>query len=72
MTILTPTPKEREREQRDRRISAEFIALRKAYPEASAARLIRTIAQGGKTQLSQPGIKQILYRTGTLQPAKRS
>lgn len=72
MTLLTQTPKEQERAQRDRRVAAEFQTLRKAYPTASAARIIRTIAMGGKFSLSEPGIKQILYRTGTITPNRKN
>lgn len=72
MTLLAQTNKEQDRAQRDSRVAAEYRALRKAYPSASAARIIRTIAQGGKFSLSEPGIKQILYRTGTIVPNRKN
>lgn len=66
MEILTPTNKERIRANRDRQISAEFRTLRKAYPNASAAKIIRTICASNKYNLTEPAIKRVLYATGTI------
>lgn len=68
MTLLVKTDKQRARDQRDRLVAAEFLAFRKAYPEAPVAQIVRTIVQGGKFNLSEPGVKRILYRTGTIKP----
>lgn len=72
MTILAKTDKQIKREQRDRLIVAEFDTFRKAFPTAPVAQIIRTIYQRGKFNLSEPGIKRILYRTGTITPKTRS
>ena len=72
MTLLAKTEKQLNRDQRDRLVAAEFISFRKAYPEAPVAQIVRTIYQGGKFNLSEPGIKRILYRTGTITPNTRS
>lgn len=70
MEMLTPTNKERIRANRDRQISADFRTLRKAYPKASAAKIIRTICASNKYNLTEPGIKRVLYATGTLDTRK--
>jgi len=72
MTPLAQTTKQRIREHRDQQVVAEYQAYRNAYPEAPAAQLIRTIALSGKFNLSEPGLKRILYRTGAIKPVKRS
>lgn len=72
MTLLAKTDKQRKRDQRDRLLAAEFRAFRKAYPDAPDAQIVRTIAQAGKFNLSEPGIKRILYATGTLTPKSRA
>jgi DNA-binding winged helix-turn-helix (wHTH) protein len=68
MNVLTNTLKEQEREQRNKQLTAEFKTLRKAFPDASSERIIRTIASTGKFNLTEPGIKRILYATGTIVP----
>lgn len=72
MEMLIPTNKERQRMNRDQSIADYFRSLRKAYPGAPAARIIRTIASSGKFSLSEPAIKQILYRTGTIVPNRKN
>lgn len=64
MEMLTYTNKERLRMNRDQQILAEYRALRKAYPAAPAARIIRTIATGGKFKLTEAGLKRVLYANG--------
>lgn len=73
MQLLQLTDTERRRAAEDQRIAAEFKALRRAYPEASAFRIIRTLAGSGRYQSkSIAGIRNALVRTETIQPAKRS
>lgn len=72
MEMLTPTNKERMRANRDRQISTEFRILRKAYPNASAAKIIRTICASNKYDLTEPGIKRVLYASGTITPKSRA
>ena len=66
MTILAKTDKQRKRDQRDRLLAAKFKAFRNAYPDAPDAQIVRTIAQGGEFNLSEPGIKRILYANGVI------
>jgi len=70
MTQLAKTDKQRKRDQRNRLLAAEFRSFRASYPDAPDAQIVRTIAQGGKFNLSEPGIKRILYATGVLKVTK--
>ena len=72
MTLLAKTTKQLKREQRDRLVAAEFLSYRKAYPDAPARQIVRTIAQAGKFDLSEPGIVRVLYKTGAMTAKKRS
>lgn len=72
MTLLTPTPAQAERAARDRKISADFRALRKAYPAASVLQILRTIASSGKYGLKPEGLKRVLRNTGDINPTPRS
>lgn len=72
MTMLTPTPAQAERADRDRRISADFQVLRKAYPAAPVMQILRTIASSGKYGLKPEGLKRILTNSGDIKPARRS
>lgn len=73
MQLLQLTDTERRRASEDQRISSEFKALRKAYPDASDFRIIRTLASSGRYQSkSIAGIRNALVRTETIKPARRS
>jgi len=72
MIPLTPTPAQAERAARDRKISADFCALRKDFPAASVRQILRTIASSGKYGLKPEGLKRVLLSTGDIQPVKRS
>lgn len=73
MQLLQLTDTERRRASEDQRISSEFKALRKAYPEASDFRIIRTLASSGRYQSkSIAGIRNALVRTETIKPVRRS
>lgn len=72
MTLLTPTPAQAERAARDRKISAEFQALRRAYPSAPVMQILRTIASSGKYGLKPEGLKRILLASGDIHPKPRS
>lgn len=72
MTLLTPTPAQAERAARDRKISADFKALRKAYPAAPVMQILRTISSSGKYGLKPEGLKRILRASGDIKPVKRS
>lgn len=64
MEALTYTNKERIRMHRDQQIIAAFGDLRRAYPDAPAARIIRTIAASGRFKLGEAGLKRVLYVNG--------
>ena len=72
MTLLTPTPKQADRAARDRRISADFQSMRKAYPKAPVMQILRTIASWNKYGLKPEGLKRVLLTSGDIKPAKRS
>lgn len=72
MNVLKNTTKEQERERRDKQLAIDFRALKKAYPNASTERIARTIEATGKYHLTVPGIKRVLYRTGTITPKARA
>lgn len=71
MTLLTPTPAQAERAARDRKISADFKTLRKAYPAAPTMQIIRTIASSGKYGLKPEGLKRVLRASGDIVPTRR-
>lgn len=72
MTLLAKTSKQLARDQRDRLVAAEFQSYRKAFPEASVATIVRTMAQSKKFDLSEPGIKRVLYATGAVRKTPRA
>lgn len=72
MTILARTEKQISRDHRDSAIAAEYAAYRKAFPTASASQIVRTIVKSQKFDMSEPGIKRVLYRTGAIKPKSRS
>lgn len=72
MTLLTPTPQQAERAARDRRISADFQTLRKAYPKAPVMSILRTIASTGRYDLKPEGLKRVLTASGDIKPKSRS
>lgn len=72
MTLLTPTPAQAERAARDRKISADFQAFRKAYPTAPVMQILRTISCSGKYGLKPEGLKRVLLASGDIKPVKRS
>lgn len=72
MTLLAKTYKQLARDQRDRLVAAEFYAYRKAFPEASVATIVRTMVQSKKFDLSEPGIKRVLYATGAVTKTPRA
>ncbi len=72
MTMLTPTPAQAERAARDRKISADFKTLRKAYPAAPVMQILRTIASSGKYGLKPEGLKRILTNSGDITPNRKN
>lgn len=72
MTTISPTAKQAERNARDRRIAADFHALRKAYPEAPISQIIRKIASTEKYGLKPEGLRRVLTAAGYIKPNKRS
>lgn len=73
MQLLQLTDTERRRASEDQRISAEFKTLRRAYPEASDFRIIRTLASSGRYQSkSIAGIRNALVRTGAITPNRKN
>ena len=72
MTLLTPTAKQSERANRDRKITADFLTLRRAYPTAPVMRILRTIAESGKYGLKPEGLKRVLLASGAITPKSRS
>lgn len=60
------TNKQRVMAHRDQQVAAAFRNLRQENPDASAAAIVRTIVASGTFNLSDPGIKRILYRVGIL------
>ena len=72
MTTLTPTAKQAARASRDRRIAADFYALRKANPDAPVMAILRTIASNGSYGLRPEGLKRVLTAAGHIKPRKRS
>ncbi|MCR5071179.1 MAG: hypothetical protein K6A62_04560 [Bacteroidales bacterium] len=71
MNTLQLTTKEKARAARNERIICDYQALRAEQPAAPSARIIRTIASTGKYNLSEEGIKQVLYRADRLIPRTR-
>ena len=65
---LTRTTKQQERDLRNKQIVAAYNRLRRANRCASSASLCRTIAQSGKFDLSEEGVKKLLYRQGVITP----
>ena len=72
MTLLTPTAKQSERANRDRKIAADFHALRRAYPGAPVMRILRTIADSGKYGLKPEGLKRVLLASGDITQKPRA
>ena len=72
MTTLTPTAKQAELQARNRRIAADFYALRKANPNAPVMAILRTIASNGHYGLKPEGLKRVLTADGHIKPQKRS
>ena len=72
MTTLTLTTKQAQRKDRDRKIAADFIALRKANPGAPVMAILRTIASTGDYGLKPEGLKRVLTASGHINPRKRS
>lgn len=73
MQALQLTPTELQRQNEDQRISADFKALRAAYPKAATFRIIRTLAASGMYQSkSIAGIRNALVRTETITPARKN
>lgn len=72
MTLLTLTPRQTERASRDRKIAADFHALRRAYPDAPVMQILRTIAASGKYGLKPEGLKRVLTASGAITPKSRS
>lgn len=72
MTLLAKTDKQITRDHRDNAVAAEFLTIRKAYPTASVATIVRTMFKSQKFDLSEPGIKRVLYRTGAITPKPRA
>ena len=69
---LILTTKQQNRARRDQQIAANFDALRKHNPTASAAAIIRTIAATGKFKLSPIGNQKVLERQGVLPENRKS
>lgn len=72
MTMLVPTPQQAERAARDRKIAADFHALRRAYPDAPVMSILRTIASTGKYDLKPEGLKRVLTASGDIKPKTRA
>ncbi len=72
MTNLTPTAKQAQRNARDRRIAADFHALRKANPDAPVMAILRTIASTGNYGLKPEGLKRVLTASGHINPKPRA
>lgn len=73
MTELILTSKERIRMHEDQRITAEFNAMRKAYPDATPHRIMKSIAASGNFRAkTSNGVRDALVRTGAYVPQKRS
>lgn len=69
MTELILTKAERMRRDQDQRIAKEFRDMSAAHPGASAARIMRSIAESGKyTSGSFYGIRAALIRSGAYTP----
>lgn len=60
------TTKQRVLAHRDQQVAAAFRELRRENPDASAAAIVRTLVAAGRFKLSEPGMKRVLYGTGTL------
>lgn len=72
MTTLTPTPKQAQFAARNRRIIADYAALRKANPNAPVMAILRTIAANGTYGLKPEGLKRVLTTAGIIVPKSRS
>lgn len=73
MTELILTQTERMRIDQDQRIAREFKDMTAAHPDASPARIMRSIAASGKYKsTSFYGIRAALVRSGAYVPTKRS
>jgi hypothetical protein len=69
---IVRTNRQRVLADRDQRVAATFRDLRKKNKGASAAAIVRTIAATKKFNLTEPGIKRVLYSTGTLPEATKA
>lgn len=69
---IVKTNRQRVLAERDYRVSATFREIRKRNKNASAAAIIRTIVANNKFNLTEPGIKRVLYSTGTLPETKKA
>ena len=73
MTELVYTNKERVRMHEDQRIAEMYREMVGAYPNATQARIIRSIAASGKFKSkSFAGIRQALVRAQAITPKKRN
>ena len=73
MTELILTNTERVRMHEDQRIKKEYLDMVARHPDASAMRIMRSIAASGNfAPKSLAGVRSALIRTGAYIPEKRA